>query len=222
MRSAGSLLNLAITVRRRDHSPCALRSDRFVGSADKEVMTHTRRQVLGGAAAASVALGAPSVIALEARRIIRFVPHADLRIVDPVWTTAYVTRNHGYLVYDTLFGTDANHQIKPQMVENTTISPNGMKYTFALRDGLEWAQDARLLRAAKGRLLPTRRATALLELSGTSDLFRTMFETAFWRINLAYFDRLPIEHWPQTHIGVVLWSLSVAAHKIAVTTAHRD
>ena len=123
-----------------------------------------------------------------------------------------MTRNHGYLVYDTLFGTDANHQIKPQMVENTTISPNGMKYTFALRDGLEWAQDARLLRAAKGRLLPTRRATALLEASGTSDLFRTMFETAFWRINLAYFDRLPIEHWPQTHIGVVLWSLSVAAH----------
>src|SRR5215203_32421 len=74
------------------------------------------------------------------------------------------------------------------------------------------AQDARLLRAAKGRLLATRRATALLEASGTSDLFRIMFETAFWRINLAYFDGLPIDHWPQTHIGVVLWSLSVAAH----------
>src|SRR5215211_1271540 len=63
-------------------------------------------------------------------------------------------------------------------------------------------KDARLLRAAKGRLLPTRRATALLEASGTSDLFRIMFETAFWRINLAYFDGLPIDHWPQTHIGV--------------------
>ena len=74
------------------------------------------------------------------------------------------------------------------------------------------AQDARLLRAAKGRLLATRRATPLLEASGTSDLFRIMFETAFWRINLAYFDGLPIDHWPQTHIGVVLWSLSVAAH----------
>jgi len=46
------------------------------------------------------------------------------------------------------------------------------------------AQDARLLRAAKGRLLPTRRATTLLDPSGMSDLFRTMFETAFWRINL--------------------------------------
>jgi hypothetical protein len=74
------------------------------------------------------------------------------------------------------------------------------------------AQDARLLRAARHRLLATKRATALLDPSGTSNLFRTMFETAFWRVNLAYFDRLPVEHWPQTHIGVVLWSLSVAAH----------
>ena len=99
----------------------------------------TRRQVVRGAAAGSAfALGAPSVIAQEARRTIRFVPHADLRTIDPIWQTAYVTRNHGYLVYDTLFGTDANHKIKPQMVENTIVSPNGMKYTFALRDGLEW------------------------------------------------------------------------------------
>jgi peptide/nickel transport system substrate-binding protein len=59
-------------------------------------------------------------------------------VLDPIWTTAYITRNHGYLVYDTLFGTDENLQIKPQMVDRTVASPDGMKYTFTLRDGLRW------------------------------------------------------------------------------------
>ena len=63
---------------------------------------------------------------------------ADLKILDPVWTSAYITRNHGYLVYDTLFGTDENLRIKPQMVDRTIVSPNGMKYTFTLREGLRW------------------------------------------------------------------------------------
>ena len=63
---------------------------------------------------------------------------AELKIFDPIWTTAYITRNHGYLVYDTLFGTDENYQIKPQMVDQTNVSADGMKYTFTLRDGLRW------------------------------------------------------------------------------------
>jgi peptide/nickel transport system substrate-binding protein len=90
----------------------------------------SRRQVLGGAAAAAAAvtLGAPSVCAQKGRQTLRFVVEADLKVFDPVWTTAYITRNHGYLVYDTLFGTDENLRIKPQMV----------KYTFLLRDGLRW------------------------------------------------------------------------------------
>ena len=87
---------------------------------------------------AAVPLGAPSVHAQKGRRTLRFAAQADLKIVDPIWTTAYVTRNHGYLVYDTLFGTDENLQIKPQMVDHTTVSADGMKYTFRLRDGLRW------------------------------------------------------------------------------------
>jgi len=66
------------------------------------------------------------------------VAHADLKTLDPVWSTAYITRNHGYLVYDTLFGTDEHLQVKPQMVDQATVSPDGMKYTFTLRDGLRW------------------------------------------------------------------------------------
>ena len=100
----------------------------------------SRRQVVRGAAAtaAAMTLGAPSVHAQQGRQTLRFVAQADLKILDPVWTTAYITRNHGYLVYDTLFGTDENYQIKPQMVDRTIVSPDGMKYTFTLRDGLQW------------------------------------------------------------------------------------
>jgi len=98
----------------------------------------SRRQVVQGAAAASFALSAPSVQAQNGRQTLRFIPQADLKILDPVWTTAYLTRNHAYLVYDTLFGTDEQFRIRPQMVERTTVSPDGMKYTFTLRDGLRW------------------------------------------------------------------------------------
>ncbi len=100
----------------------------------------SRRQILGGAAvtAAAVTLGAPSVHAQKRGRALRFVAQADLKILDPVWTTAYITRNHGYLVYDTLFGTDEQQQIKPQMIDRFTVSTDRMKYTFTLRDGLRW------------------------------------------------------------------------------------
>jgi len=98
----------------------------------------SRRQVLRGTAAAAVTLGAPSVRAQKDQQILRFVVDADLKVLDPVWTTAYITRNHGFLVYDTLFGTDENLQIRPQMVDQTIISPDGMRYAFKLRDGLRW------------------------------------------------------------------------------------
>ncbi len=99
----------------------------------------SRRQIVqGAAAAAAVALSAPSVRAKNTEQVLRFATAADLKILDPVWTTAYSTRNHGYLVYDTLFGTDDKLQIKPQMVDQTIVSDDGMKYTFTLRDGLQW------------------------------------------------------------------------------------
>ena len=66
----------------------------------------SRRQAIQGAAATAVAttLGTPSVHAQKDQQTLRFVPHVDLKILDPFWTTAYITRNHGYLVYGTLFG----------------------------------------------------------------------------------------------------------------------
>lgn len=83
----------------------------------------SRRLVVRGATAtAGLALGTPSIHAQKGRHL-RFAAHADLKILDPIWTSAYIMRNHGYAVYDTLFGTDENLQIKPQMVDRTTVSP---------------------------------------------------------------------------------------------------
>ncbi|MGH8730862.1 MAG: ABC transporter substrate-binding protein, partial [Burkholderiales bacterium] len=63
----------------------------------------------------ALALAASSAAAQE--KVLKFIPQADLRILDPIATTAYITRNHGYMVYDTLFATDAKFQVRPQMVD---------------------------------------------------------------------------------------------------------
>ncbi|MHC4046797.1 ABC transporter substrate-binding protein [Bradyrhizobium vignae] len=63
---------------------------------------------------------------------------ADLKSLDPVWTTSYIVRNHGYLIYDTLFALNDKLQVQPQMVDTWTISDDQRTYTFRLRDGLEW------------------------------------------------------------------------------------
>ena len=69
---------------------------------------------------------------------LRFVPHSALKILDPIWTAAYITRNHGYVIYDTLFGMDASGDIKPQMVDTVDVSADGLTYTMTLRDDLLW------------------------------------------------------------------------------------
>ena len=69
---------------------------------------------------------------------LRFIPQADLRSIDPIWTTAYVTRNFGYLVFDTLFALDKNFKPQPQMVDHWQVSDDKLTYTFVLRDGLKW------------------------------------------------------------------------------------
>jgi peptide/nickel transport system substrate-binding protein len=152
-------------------------------------MSHlSRRQFLAGATAtaAAVTTTTPRVHAQKKGGTLRFIPHADLKITDPIATTAYITRNHSYMIYDTLFGTDAGLAIKPQMVEKFASTGKGMKWTFTLREGLRFhdghavaAEDAveslkrwskrdplgRLLAAHTARLVPVDRRTFALELA---------------------------------------------------------
>jgi peptide/nickel transport system substrate-binding protein len=85
------------------------------------------------AIALSVALAVPS---LAVAKTITAVMHSDLR--DPgMQTTAYITRDYGYMIYDTLVATDANFKIQPQMAD-WKVSDDKLTYTFTLRDGLKW------------------------------------------------------------------------------------
>lgn len=99
-----------------------------------------RRFMLASAVVASVA--GVGVAQAQPQKTLRFIAQADLRILDPIATTAYITRNHGYMVYDTLFAMDAKFQIQPQMVDKYTVSADKRTYTFTLRDGLKFHDGA--------------------------------------------------------------------------------
>ncbi|WP_417260191.1 ABC transporter substrate-binding protein [Celeribacter sp.] len=100
---------------------------------------------------AAMALATPALLRAQtspsADKTLRAVMHADLRSFDPFWTTAYITSYHGSMVYDTLFGTDANGNVQPQMVDTFTVSDDKLSYTFKLRDGLMFS-DGTPVRAA--------------------------------------------------------------------------
>jgi len=87
--------------------------------------------------AALLALPLPTA-ALAAGETLTAVVNAPLRVLDPITTTAGVTRNHGYMIFDTLLGTDEKFAVQPQMAEKWTKSEDGKTYTFTLRPGLKW------------------------------------------------------------------------------------
>ena len=88
------------------------------------------------AAAIIVALPISSVVAQQ--KVLKIAPHAFPANLDPINVTANITRDHGYMVYDTLFATDEKGAIKPQMVDTYVVSPDKKVYTFTLRDQLEF------------------------------------------------------------------------------------
>src|SRR6202790_4483805 len=98
--------------------------------------------VVSGVALSVLALSAGVASqASAAGKTITAVMHSDLRVIDPGFTTAYITRDHGYMVYDTLLATDANFKIQPQMAD-WKVSDDKLTYTFTLRDGLKWHDGA--------------------------------------------------------------------------------
>ena len=72
------------------------------------------------------------------KKILKIVPHANLTILDPMWTSIYITRNHGYLIYDTLFSLDINGIPQPQMIKDYKVSEDKLHWNFTLRDDLKW------------------------------------------------------------------------------------
>jgi peptide/nickel transport system substrate-binding protein len=89
-----------------------------------------------GLALSALALALPQPAAAAGKTLLVKM-HSDLRVIDPLFTTAYITRDHGYMVYDTLLATDSNFKVQPQMAD-WKVSDDKLTYTFTLRDGLKW------------------------------------------------------------------------------------
>ena len=100
----------------------------------------TRREFAAGAggAIAISGIGRRARAATADDKTLHFIAQSDLRVLDPIWTTAYVTRNHGYMVFDTLFALDDKFQPHPQMVGDYRVSDDKLLYRFTLRDGLKF------------------------------------------------------------------------------------
>ena len=92
-----------------------------------------RRTLLAGAAAA---LAQPAVA--QPARILRFVPNVDLPVLDPIANTAAQVRNHAFLVFDTLYGLDADYVPRPQMLAGHTVEDDGRLWALTLRPGLRF------------------------------------------------------------------------------------
>src|SRR5580658_10431636 len=111
-----------------------------------QAMQFQRRALLQAGLTAPVVISGRAAFA-QSKKTIRSVPIGDLKVLDPIWSTAYITRNHAYMVWDTLFALDANNQPRPQMVDTYTVSDDKTAYTFTLRRGLVW-HDGTPVRAA--------------------------------------------------------------------------
>ena len=105
-------------------------------------MTSAKLRAFAGAMLLLATVFAGSIFqaapAAAQQKTLKFVPEADLRILDPIATTAYITRNYGYMVYDTLFAMNEKFELQPQMVDKWTVSDDKLTYTFTLRDGLKF------------------------------------------------------------------------------------
>src|SRR5436853_7882176 len=104
-------------------------------------MTDLTRRDFGKTAVGAAALAASLPLASAAtaaadKKTLRFIAQSHLQVLDPVWTTAYITRNHGYMVFDNLFEIDAEFAPQPQMVGEHQVSADKLTYNFNLRDGL--------------------------------------------------------------------------------------
>jgi len=96
-------------------------------------MMYTRQKTLFALSAMAAAL----LLSGCANKLV-IASHARLTTLDPITSTAYVTRSHGYMVYDTLFALDEDLRQRPQMAETWTSSSDLKTWHIKLREGLQW------------------------------------------------------------------------------------
>jgi peptide/nickel transport system substrate-binding protein len=94
---------------------------------------------------AATALAMPAIARGQAGQVLKFVPQADLAVLDPVWTTTYQSRDHGFLVFDTLFGLDSALNASPQMADGAVSDDGGKTWRITLRPDLLFHDDTKVL-----------------------------------------------------------------------------
>ena len=88
--------------------------------------------------ASATGLAVPNLARAQGARVLKFVPQGDLALLDPVQTPLFVTRNHALMVFDTLYGIDADWKVQPQMVEGHVVENDGKTWKLTLREGLRF------------------------------------------------------------------------------------
>ena len=104
-----------------------------------------RRELLGSAPLLMV----PALARAETRPL-RFIPNANLSSIDPIWTTALVAAEHGFLVFDTLYGIDDSGQLRPQMCEGHELSSDMVHWAKELDELTPDNPDVHYVLAAEG------------------------------------------------------------------------
>ena len=139
----------------------------------------TRRTALAVSASAFGAALARPALAVMPATVLRFVPQGNLNNPDPVWTTTTIARNHGLMIWDTLYSMTAALEPRPQMVEGHTVLDDGRTWRFTLRPGLNFHDGepvrsvdciASIQRWAKRRGLGQRLLLQTTEMRVVSDL----------------------------------------------------
>jgi len=130
-------------------------------------MSFRRRDLL--AFTTALGLSAPAIGQNMRARTLRFVPSTDLVSLDPVLSTALVAVQHGFHVFDTLYGVDGRMQAKPQMAEGHAVSDDGLAWTIRLREGLQFHD---------GEPVRSRDCAASIERWAKRDTFGRVFQTA--------------------------------------------
>lgn len=151
--------------------------------------SHVRGASLGLAAGAALIAGIGAAMpALAQDNTITAVMHSGLRVLDPIITTAHITRNHGYMVYDVLVAVDENFAPQPQMAD-WTISDDNLTYTFTLRDGLKFHDGAPVTAAdavASLQRWGKRDSGGQLIFDVTESLEATDDKTIVWKLKSAF------------------------------------
>ena len=137
------------------------------------------------AAIGAGSIASPRLAAAQGQRVLRFVPQADIAILDPIATTGFVTRNHGFLVFDTLYGWDEQYRAHPQMLEGHVVEDDGRTWIMTLREGLKF-HDGEPVRArdvvASLRRWGVRDQFGIAAMAVTDEITATSDRVVRWRL----------------------------------------